>query len=377
MLQRLYVHNFRCLENFELKLKDIPSALLIGKNGSGKSTIGAALEVFQSIGRGVNRVGDLVKLQDFTFGLAHFPKPIRSQVPMRLEVEVLLDQQLYKYELAFLALSDNGLVVLKESLRVDEQVFYTRASAEVSLESRPEQSKFMLDQHLIALSIIQESHDDPLRIFKIWLANMLILAPVPQLMSGESHEETLQPMKNMANFGDWFSGLLSRYPAAYNRIFNYLQAIIPDIFEFENEIVSKKSRNIVVRFGKFEKGAALGFKFDFSQLSDGEKCFFLCAVVLASNHYNQPLFCFWDEPDNYVSLSEVGHLIMALRRSFQDNGQILMTSHNEQVIRHFSNNNTFLIERKSHLEPPQIKLLDEIPITGNLINALICGDITL
>jgi ABC-2 type transport system ATP-binding protein len=38
MLQRLYVHNFRCLENFQLDLKDIPSALLIGKNGAGKST---------------------------------------------------------------------------------------------------------------------------------------------------------------------------------------------------------------------------------------------------------------------------------------------------------------------------------------------------
>ena len=52
MLQRLYVHNFRCLENFELNLKDLPSSLLIGKNGAGKSTIAFALEIFQSIGRG-------------------------------------------------------------------------------------------------------------------------------------------------------------------------------------------------------------------------------------------------------------------------------------------------------------------------------------
>lgn len=49
MLQRLYVHNFRCLENFELNLKEMSSALLIGKNGSGKSTLSRVLEVFQSI----------------------------------------------------------------------------------------------------------------------------------------------------------------------------------------------------------------------------------------------------------------------------------------------------------------------------------------
>ena len=39
MLQRLYIHNFRCLQNFEFKPGEASSALLIGKNGSGKSTL--------------------------------------------------------------------------------------------------------------------------------------------------------------------------------------------------------------------------------------------------------------------------------------------------------------------------------------------------
>lgn len=55
MMQRLYVHNYKCFENFELKLGDTPSALLIGKNGSGKSSVAAALGLLQAIGRGVNR----------------------------------------------------------------------------------------------------------------------------------------------------------------------------------------------------------------------------------------------------------------------------------------------------------------------------------
>jgi DNA repair exonuclease SbcCD ATPase subunit len=55
MLERLYVHNFRCLENFEFKPGDEPSMLLIGKNGSGKSTLANALAVFQRIGRGISR----------------------------------------------------------------------------------------------------------------------------------------------------------------------------------------------------------------------------------------------------------------------------------------------------------------------------------
>ena len=34
MIERLYVHNFRCLENFTLDLVGRSSALVIGKNGA-------------------------------------------------------------------------------------------------------------------------------------------------------------------------------------------------------------------------------------------------------------------------------------------------------------------------------------------------------
>ena len=110
-------------------------------------------------------------------------------------------------------------------------------------------------------------------------------------------------------------------------------------------------------------------------MSDGEKCFFLSAVLLAANNHSEPFFCFWDEPDNYLSLSEVDHFIMELRRSFKEGRQILVTSHNSQAIGRFSGENTFLLDRKSHLEPTVIKLLNEVPRTDDLITSLICGDI--
>lgn len=97
MLQRLYVHNFRCLENFELTLKEIDSAILIGKNGSGKSTILTVLEIFQKISQGVNRMRQLeamklLSYQDFSRG--------QIDHPIRFELEVILQNTLYKYILA-------------------------------------------------------------------------------------------------------------------------------------------------------------------------------------------------------------------------------------------------------------------------------------
>jgi predicted ATPase len=130
---------------------------------------------------------------------------------------------------------------------------------------------------------------------------------------------------------------------------------------------------MIVRFEKNHTNLTI----EFQDLSDGEKCFFLCAVVLAANKYYGPLFCFWDEPDNYLSLSEVGHFVVALRRSFKNSGQLLATSHNEEAIRKFSSENTFLLDRKSHLEPTLIRSLSEVSISGDLIDNLILGDTEL
>jgi Predicted ATPase len=133
MLQRLYVHNFRCLENFELPIKGMPSALLIGKNGAGKSTTASALEVLQKICRGINRMRDLEKLnlissKDFARG--------RSDVPIRFEIEVLLQDKLYKYVLALdLPEKFRELRVFEEQLLVAGDPIYSRKEAQVTLHT--------------------------------------------------------------------------------------------------------------------------------------------------------------------------------------------------------------------------------------------------
>lgn len=374
MLQRLYVNNFRCLENFELTMKEMSSALLIGKNGVGKSTIAKALEILQSIARGTNRLRDLAKeprligTKDFAHG--------KSDVPIRLEIEVLLDNKLYKYVLA-LDLPENfkELRVFEEQFLVAGNPIYSRKAAQVTIHhnAQNQEAQFSLDWHLIAMPIISNNSVD---VFKNWLSQMIILAPIPSLMTGNSYSETLEPKRDGSDIGEWLSGILGRYPAAYREIDKYLRDIMEDFQDFVNEIIGKDLKSLVVRF---EKNKAT-LNVDFQDLSDGEKCFFLCAVVLAANKFYGPVFCFWDEPDNYLSLSVAGDFIMSLRRSFKDNGQIVVTSHNPEAIREFSYENTFFLDRKSHLEPTLIRLLSEIPGLGDrvdLINDLICGDIEL
>lgn len=367
MIQRLYVHNFRCLENFELKMKNMPSALLIGKNGSGKSTVAAAFQILQKIGQGVNRIGQLVKPKDFAGG--------RSNIPIQLEIEVLIDERIYQYAISFeLPAGFRELRIFEEKLMVWDTPIYQRKEDQVTLFRYPQSNEaiFSVDWHLVALPVIQEqSREDPLHFFKMWLSQMIILSPVPYLMKGESTGEIMKPNREVSNFGEWFSGLLSRYPAAYTLIDRYLRNVMPDFKDFRNEPIGKEAKDLSVRFQ--ESGADLIVSFE--DLSDGEKCFFLCAGILAANDYYGPLFCFWDEPDSHLSLSEVGHFILSLRRSFEKGGQFLATSHNSEAIQKFSDENTYMVYRNHHLGPTLLTLLVDTPYRGNLLDKLIQDDI--
>jgi len=161
VIRRLYVHNYRCLENFELPIAGRPSALLIGKNGVGKTTVSFALELLQKIARGTNHVGNLVKPKDLTRG--------RSDVPMRFEVEVELEGVIYEYIIAFeFPEGFKELRVFEEKLTVGGTPVFTREVAQVHLLWAGQVADFLIDWHLVALPIIHlKPADDPLAVFKL------------------------------------------------------------------------------------------------------------------------------------------------------------------------------------------------------------------
>jgi predicted ATPase len=367
VIRRFYIHNFRCLENFELPISGLSSALLIGDNGAGKTTVGLALEILQKIARRTNRVGELVKPKDFSRG--------RSDVPMRFEIEIELQANIYEYVIAFeFPEGFKELRVLEEKLVVDGKPVYTREVERVHLAraGQEKEASFFLDWHLVALPTVQEgSTKDPLFLFKQCLARMLILRPMPSLIIGDSTEETLEPNPQVTDFGAWFAGLLAYAPSAYTKIDEYLKQVMRDLKDIKNPLIGKSSRSLVVQFSNEQGVLSLSFE----DLSDGEKCFMICSLVLAANEAYGPLICFWDEPDNYLALPEVGHFILALRSKFQSGSQFIATSHNAEAIRRFSNKNTLVLSRRSHLEPTIVRPLQEFRVNGDLVSTLIRGDL--
>jgi len=298
---------------------------------------------------------------------------------MRFELEVQLEAKTYGYAIAFeLPEGSKELRVFDERLSVDGNPVYSRGVSQgiLARSGQEKEPNFLIEEHMAALPIIQhKSEQDPLFVFRQWLARALLLRPIPNLIHGTSGLETLQPDIQATNFASWFTTLLTSWPSAYSKVDAYLRQMMPDLKNIENQFFGINARRLVVHFSNGQGSASLPFE----DLSDGEKCFMICAVVLAANETYGPLLCFWDEPDNYLSLSEVGHFVLALRRAFQTGGQFIATSHNSEAIRRFSDENTLVLLRRNHLEPAIVRPLSELrasgELSGDLIESLITGDL--
>lgn len=363
MIQRLYVHNYRCLENFELDLRGHSSALLIGKNGAGKSSVGAALEVLQGIGRGASQASELVGAGDFAQG--------RTSAPMRFTIAVSTGGLAWEYEVAFeVPAGMKEPRVFEESLAEGGELVYRRKLAEVEILAKVGKgpAAFDMDRQKLALPVFQSGVADGLMgAVRNWLGRMLILRPVPGLITGDSQQEILEPDARVVQYGDWFAGMMASTPAAYGMVEAYLKEVLPSLKEIKNPLVAVDSRALSVVFAN----AGGELQLPFEALSDGEKCFMIAALVLAAAKVHPPVFCFWDELDSHFALSEAGHVAMALRHAFRGSSQLLATSHHPEIIRKFSDENTFCLFRKSHLDPAQVRPLSEFQLSGDLINTLV------
>ncbi|MDP8321305.1 MAG: AAA family ATPase, partial [Candidatus Stygibacter australis] len=67
MLERLYINNYRCLVNFEIKFDEI--TLLLGTNGTGKTSIFDILHKLRQLIIDNAKIGELFNSEDLTVWL--------------------------------------------------------------------------------------------------------------------------------------------------------------------------------------------------------------------------------------------------------------------------------------------------------------------
>jgi len=364
MIEQFSIQNFRCLESVTLDFAGKPSVLLLGKNGSGKSTVRHALAVLQQICRGSSRVDHLISQSDFAF---HSLKR-----PIRFEIAVVLTGKRFVYAVAFdWPENFREARILQESLTVDGQVIFGREQAQVELNGG---SQFLLDWHVFALPVINEKPPEhSIKDLKNFLASLMLISPIPNRMDGFSNQSTDELQEDAENFASCLRGLLEKKPAAYSRFDSFITSVLPDFSSIENEDRGKEGKQLMVTFKHPDADQSLILPFE--ALSSGEKCYFLCAYLIAANAVGIPIFCFWDEPDNHLSIPEIGQFILSLRKMAKREGQFIATSHHPETVRKFSDETTLILRRQSHLEPTVLRYLKDMTYNGDLIHALIRDEV--
>ena len=328
MLKRVYVDNFRCLVNFELKLDRVN--LLLGGNGTGKTTV---FEV-------------LYRLQQFVAGnakvLAVFPSAEltrwQSSPTQRFELELQAGQANYAYVLVLEHDEDRRKAKIKsETLTMEgKKLFhFQQGNAELYHDDFTPGPQYPFDWTQSGVGVLQPRPDNKkLTRFRKELQNIIIACPHPMRMSSESRDEDSVLSRNMENFVSWYRFLSQEHQGAMLAIFQELKRVIPGFNSFSVKEAGE-ARVLKVLLDR-PGGNGRPLTYDFGELSDGQRVL-VALYALLFGLKDEGISLFLDEPDNFVALREIQPWLTALTDSCGEGvEQAILISHHPEIIDHLA-----------------------------------------
>lgn len=341
MITRLYVDNFGTLANFELKLQRM--SLLMGRNGSGKSSVLDVLSVLRAFAGFGSRIGGLVghesrtrwdarETQTFELGMTGPP----GDYTYRLALQHGSGQARVREEV----LQCNGRELVRGFLD-QEQVYRVRLFRDDGSEG-PE---LLADWGRSAVAALQEKpYNQQLTWFRRQLAGMKLVAINPWSISAVSEDESSSLLESAANFASWYRHLLLDAPSQNNKLVEDLQQALDGYLHHSLAQAGEKARELVFSFQGQADGAP-DIAFRWRELSEGQRCLTVLYTLLR--------FCVdlgeivvIDEPDNFIALREIQPWLVSLRESVQQRGgQAVLVSHHPEVVNFLAPGCGLLFER--------------------------------
>ena len=264
MLTRLYVDNFRCLVNFELRLDRVN--LLLGENGTGKTTVFEVLHRLQQFLDGSAKVAALFPVKDLT----------RWQTTgvQRFEMNLKVEQAAYAYSLLIEHDEDRRRNRIKaETLLLDGKPLFEFEEGEAQLfhdDFKPG-PKYPFDWSQSGIGSLQPRPDNKkLTRFRDEVKKFVIAGPCPVLMSSQSDHDEGTLSRRMENFVSWYRHLSQEHQGAMVTLFQELKNVLPGFSSFSLKESGEDTRVLKVIFER-SGGRGKPLSYDFSELSDGQR----------------------------------------------------------------------------------------------------------
>ncbi|MEW6212762.1 MAG: AAA family ATPase [Acidobacteriota bacterium] len=342
MITRVYIDNFRCFTNFEVRPDRVN--LLIGDNGAGKSTfievlyrvvglvvLGKAVEEafpLNTLTRWDSRTTQQIEIDlSGSGGTYHYSLILSHDLARET---VTLQRETVKYnslnDSRRLFLYDNGQVhLLNNEGKLGTQFPFRGTRSFLSqLEARPENT--LLTWFLDSLS-------------KVWLIKL-----DPTSIDSESKIESESLHRDGSNFASWYRHLSQERPEGLPKLFERLRKTVTGFRSLKTVSTGrggqKRELVAVVGHGDSEKTHEVYF----NELSDGERATIILYCLLMDAE-GEPKTLLLDEPENFVGLQLIQPWLVELGDAIRDEGQLFLISHHPEVIDYLAADESLLFER--------------------------------
>ncbi len=331
VIKRVYIHNYKCLVNFELKLRE--TVLLLGANGVGKTAFLDVMFGLRKLLAGEVKITDRVAFHPSTLTRWQMR---RDQV-FEIDAEICGESFVYRLELEH---ADDGKRsrIVNESLVGDGTPLFRFKDGDVQL-FRDNGSKgpvYKGDWSESALArVVPQAENSRLTRFMDAIKDMVVCMIRPAQVKAESTGEDPYLSRDADNFADWYRQAVLEHPSSTH---SHVEALRPVIDGFENIHLQQSgldSRALMFNFNAHSGDSGNGERFllRFDELSDGQRTLVVLYALLHLRREDDRFLLFIDEPDNFLALPEIQPWLMALvDRCEETSSQAVLCSHHPELI---------------------------------------------